>query len=213
MKNMLVPILFAIGTAVFWGCYGPTIGNAQAPKVDGVPLWSPFKPYVFIGVAYLVIGIIGGLFMMRARGDSFSYWGEQFPPALWGFLAGCLGAFGALCLTSAMMYSRGNALLVMPIVFGGAVSVTALVSYLRLHEGQQVNSMLWVGIGVTVLGVILTAVNTPHGHAPKPGAAPHGEHAENANGSDSSSDDGASPADPKGAEDGEDHSKELTDGQ
>lgn len=168
--NYLTPILFALGTAIFWGCYGPTIGNAQAPKVDGVPAWSPFKPYVFIGVAYLVIGIVGGLFMMKTKGDSFSYWGSHFPPALWGFLAGCLGAFGALCLTSAMMYSKGNALLVMPIVFGGAVAVMALVSYLRMHEGEQVSSLLWVGIGVTILGVVITAMNTPHGHSPKPKA-------------------------------------------
>ena len=37
-KTILLPILFALGTALFWGCYGPTIGNAAAPKVDGKPL-------------------------------------------------------------------------------------------------------------------------------------------------------------------------------
>ena len=64
MNKMLIPIIFAIGTAIFWGCYGPTIGNAQTPRVDGRPLlpheggWTPFKPYVFIGIAYLVIAVI-----------------------------------------------------------------------------------------------------------------------------------------------------------
>ncbi|EMI44496.1 signal peptide protein [Rhodopirellula sp. SWK7] len=163
---MLIPILFALGTAIFWGCYGPTIGNAQSPRVDGVPLWSPFKPYVFIGIAYLVIAIIGGLVMMGVKGDSFSYTGEYFPTAKWGFLAGTLGAFGAVCLTTAMMTSRGNALLVMPIVFGGAVSVSAVVSVIRLHAGTTVSPLLWVGMALTVLGVILVAMNTPHGHAP-----------------------------------------------
>ena len=70
MNKMLIPILFALGTALFWGCYGPTIGNAQTPRVDGKPLlppdgWTPFKPYVFIGIAYLVIAIAGGLAMMK----------------------------------------------------------------------------------------------------------------------------------------------------
>jgi uncharacterized membrane protein len=171
MNKMLIPILFAVCTAVFWGCYGPTIGNAQTPRIDGRPLmppegWTPFKPYVFIGIAYLVIAIAGGLIMMKVKGDSFTYTGAHFATAKWGFLAGALGAAGALCLTTAMMLSRGNALLVMPIVFGGAVSVTALVSVLRLHGHGTINPLLWVGMALTVVGVVIVAMNTPHGHAP-----------------------------------------------
>ncbi|TWT67519.1 hypothetical protein [Allorhodopirellula solitaria] len=171
MNKMLVPILFAIGTAVFWGCYGPTIGNAHAPRVDGVPLWSPFKPYVFIGLAYLVIAICGGLAMMAVKGDSFSFTGQYYPTMKWGFLAGLLGAFGALCLTSAMMTSRGNALLVMPIVFGGAVSVSAIVSMLKLHAETTVSPMLWVGMALTIVGLVIVAMNTPQAHAPAKPAA------------------------------------------
>ena len=192
MNKMLIPILFAVGTALFWGCYGPTIGNAQTPRVDGRPLmppdgWSPFKPYVFIGVAYLVIGIAGGLVMMKVKGDSFSYSGDHFAPAKWGFLAGTLGALGALCLTSAMMISRGNALLVMPIVFGGAVSVTALVSAWMLRGHATINPILWVGMLLVVVGVVIVATNTPHGHgAPKASpasesAAPHASESEATN--------------------------------
>ncbi|TWU38489.1 hypothetical protein [Novipirellula artificiosorum] len=170
MNKMLIPILFALGTAAFWGCYGPAIGNAQTPRgLDGRPMlppegWTPFKPYVFIGIAYLVIAIAGGLVMMKVKGDTFSYSGAHFATAKWGFLAGTLGAGGALCLTTAMMTSRGNALLVMPIVFGGAVSITALVSVLRLHAATVVSPMLWIGMLVTVFGVIIVARNTPHGH-------------------------------------------------
>ncbi len=171
MNKMLIPILFALATAFFWGCYGPTIGNAQSPRVDNVPLWSPFKPYVFIGIAYLMIAICGGLAMMAVKGDSFSFTGEYYPTMKWGFLAGILGAFGALCLTTAMMTSRGNALLVMPIVFGGAVSVTAIVSMLRLHAETTVSPLLWVGMVLTVVGIVIVATNTPHAHAPAKPAA------------------------------------------
>ncbi|MCA9140638.1 MAG: hypothetical protein KDB00_27890 [Planctomycetales bacterium] len=191
MNKMLIPILFALGTAIFWGCYGPTIGNAQTPRIDGKPLlppdgWTPFKPYVFIGIAYLVIAIIGGLAMMKVKGDSFSYTAavpgvegmSHFATAKWGFLAGSLGAFGALCLTTAMMTSRGNALLVMPIVFGGAVSVTAIVTITRLrgHGPLEINPLLWVGMVLTVCGVVLVAMNTPNAHAPAKPAASVGDH-------------------------------------
>ncbi|MEZ6129685.1 MAG: hypothetical protein R3C59_13465 [Planctomycetaceae bacterium] len=165
MKGSLVPILFALGTALCWGMYGPTIGNAQSK------LWSPFKPYVFIGVAYLFLAILGGLGGMQYKGDSFSYGGEQFTPAKWGFLAGCLGALGALFLTSAMMISKGNALLVMPIVFGGAVSVTALYSVFVKFKGHEISPMLWLGMALVICGVVLVARYTPHGSHPKPAAA------------------------------------------
>ena len=181
-KPTLIPILFALGTAFFWGLYGPTIGNAQIKGVAPPNGWTPFKPYVFIGIAYLVIAVGGGLAMMKVKGDSFQYSGEvpnsspvrtHFEPAKWGFLAGCLGAAGALCLTSAMMTSRGNALLVMPIVFGGAVSWTAVVSIYKLksHGPIVVNPLLWVGMVLVVIGIVLVAMNTPHGHAPSPPAA------------------------------------------
>lgn len=181
-KPILVPILFALGTAFFWGLYGPTIGNAQIKGVAPPNGWTPFKPYVFIGIAYLVIAVGGGLAMMKVRGDSFKFSGpvvdhtparSHFEPAKWGFLAGCVGAAGALCLTSAMMISRGNALLVMPIVFGGAVSWTAIVSIWKLGD-VNISPLLWVGMALVVVGIILVAMNTPHGHAPaKPGAGAH----------------------------------------
>ena len=168
--KLFLPILFALCTAMCWGMYGPTIGNAQTPRLNGKPLappegWTPFKPYVFIGIAYLVIAIAGGLVMMRVKGDSFNYTGAHFAPAKWGFLAGTLGALGALFLTSAMMVSRGNALLVMPIVFGGAVSVTAAYSTWRLWGQTQISPALWAGMVLVVVGVVIVAINTPHGHA------------------------------------------------
>ena len=77
------------------------------------------------------------------------------------------GALGALFLTSAMMTSKGNALLVMPIVFGGAVSVTALYSVFVKFKGQPIDAKLWLGMALVVVGVVLVAKNTPHGHGAK----------------------------------------------
>ena len=46
-------IACALGVALCWGMYGPTLSNARSPNRE----WGPFKPYVFIGVAYLVLTI------------------------------------------------------------------------------------------------------------------------------------------------------------
>ena len=66
MKHLIFPVCCALFVALCWGLYGPTLTNARS--MDKPPLWGPFKPYVFIGVAYLVIAIIGGGIMMKVAG-------------------------------------------------------------------------------------------------------------------------------------------------
>jgi uncharacterized membrane protein len=169
MKGLLIPVLFALGTAMCWGMYGPALGNARSPVKPPHPdFWSPFKPYVFIGVAYLVIAIVGGLIAMKLKGDTFSYAGAHAAARNWGFIAGSLGAAGALFLTNAVISSKGNTALVMPIVFGGAVSVNAIFAYSQLRNSVNISPVLWVGMVFVVVGVVLVAKNTPHGAPAKP---------------------------------------------
>ena len=157
MKTLAIACAACV--ALCWGLYGPTLTNARAPARE----WGPFKPYVFIGVAYLVIAIIGGAVMMRtAFNDNFDYTGDYFPAAKWGFLAGSLGALGALFLTFALTKAGGAPAYVMPIVFGGAVTVNAVAAYVKFHEGHP---LMWVGMALVAVGICLTAWKTPHGHA------------------------------------------------
>ena len=158
---------FAIFCALFvafcWGMYGPTLSNARSLNRE----WGPFKPYLFIGVAYLVIAIAGGAAMMKfAYNDSFDYSGKYFPAMKWGFLAGCLGALGALGLTFALTKAGGKPSYVMPIVFGGAVTVNAIAAYFSLHPGETTNPLMWLGMALVAVGICLTAGFTPHGHPP-----------------------------------------------
>lgn len=156
------PILFALLTGLFWGMYGPALGQSRKAEK------SPFKPYVLIGVAYLVWGIVGGLVGMAAKGDPFSFTAGGIK---WGFLAGSLGAFGALALTMAM-FTGGTAKpqIVMPIVFGSAVVVNAIVNVLTIKS--DVNPLLYVGIAGMALCIIVVAYFTPHEHPPaKPGSS------------------------------------------
>ena len=171
MKNYL-PFIFALGTAVCWGLYGPTLGRARLADVD----LSPFKPYVGIGLAYLVIAIVGGSLGMMYKGDSFSQIGGG---ATWGFAAGILGALGAFSLTLCMF--NGGARIphaVMPVVFGGAVTVTAVYSVLSSKGTMKGSPMLWVGVALMLVAVVIITQNTPH--APPPGASGDAAHGETA---------------------------------
>ncbi|MBX3445044.1 MAG: hypothetical protein KF774_21770 [Planctomyces sp.] len=168
-SSILVPIGFAIATAVFWGLYGPALGKARGS-------WSPFKPYMLIGVAYLVWGVLGGLIGMRIFGDSWTFDGPQLPAAKFGFLAGSLGAFGALCLTAAVLNAKGfgGPALVMPIVFGGATMVNAVTELVLLKDRPAINPLLWLGMALVVAGIVLVRLYTPQAHPPMkpPTAAP-----------------------------------------
>lgn len=175
MSERSLAILFAVLTAIFWGVYGPALGNARSSTKP--PEWSAFKPYLFIGVAYLVWACIGGAAAMAKFGDSFSFTGKYLPAAKWGFLAGSLGAFGALTLTFAVMNAGKSGAgpgLVMPIVFGGAVCVTALTQYLMFKsKGAHFEPMLGVGMLLVAVGIVIVAKNTSHGgHAPAKPATP-----------------------------------------
>lgn len=151
------PIVFAIATGAFWGLYGPALAQSRTY------LKSPFSPYVMIGVAYLVWGIGGGILGMLYKSDSFTTL-TNLSGSMWGFIAGSLGAFGALALTLAM-FSGGTAMpqIIMPIVFGTAVTVAAVTSAAQLREFSP---NLIIGIGITFVGILIVAGNTPHPHPP-----------------------------------------------
>lgn len=167
MSPRTVGIIFAVATAIFWGLYGPALGKARTPGE------TPFKPYIFIGLAYLIWGMLGGALAVKATGGDFA-----FKPAAinWGFIAGSLGAFGALTLTFAMFKAR-DASLVMPVVFGGATMVSALIGILQNRE-HAVPPMQILGFVLVVVGVVLVQAFAAHAPAPaKPAGGSDGGHA------------------------------------
>ena len=159
MKSYL-PIVFALMTGLFWGTYAPALAQARAFNEK-----SPFKPYIMIGIAYLVWAIIGGLAGMAYRKESFSFTASG---TFWGFSAGTLGAWGALTLTLAI-FNGGRPQIVMPIVFGTAVSVSAIVAVLMTKS--EINPRLWFGIIGIVICIVIVAYYTPHA-GPAHGAKP-----------------------------------------
>ena len=165
-----LPFLFALVTALAWGLYGPTLGQARLADAAA----SPFKPYFAIGIAYLVVAITGGLIGMWARGDSFDFGSAGAGALGWGFLAGLLGAAGAFGLTLAMF--TGGARIphaVMPVVFGGAVTVSALYGIFSSGGASRGGPLLWLGVVLMLTATVLITTNTPH--APPRPATPSPE--------------------------------------
>lgn len=155
------PVIFALLTALFWGLYGPTISASR--QAEG---GSAFKPYLLIGIAYLIWAILGGAIGMVKTNAPFTFtgWGVT-----WGFIGGSLGAFGALTLTLAM-FSGGKPHSVMPIVFGGAVAVSAITGYLQTRNvagTPPTSPWLWVGMVGMAVCIVIVASNTPHAAPPK----------------------------------------------
>lgn len=176
MSYKTLAIVFALATAFFWGVYGPALGKARTPLPVSEGGWSPFKPYVFIGLAYLVWGCLGGALAMKASGDSFSFTGPHVPAAKWGFIAGSLGAFGALTLTYAVvnaMAAKAGPSLVMPLVFGGAVCVQAIAGGM-LSGHYPKDWRMWAGMGLVAFGIVLVA-KFSHDAPRKPAASATGD--------------------------------------
>lgn len=159
MKLPLLPVIFASLTALFWGMYGPAIGFARTAEGN-----NPFKPYLMIGVAYLIWAILGGAAGMVYTKVPFSFSGAG---VTWGFIGGTLGAFGALTLTLAIFSFEGKPKpeLVMPIVFGGAVTVNAITNLViawKQGSSHGTSPNLWLGMIVVAAGIVIVAINTPH---------------------------------------------------
>ena len=173
-------ILFSLLTVFSWGVYGVLLhtGRSHMPAGPELPHAS-LKAFLWVGIAYFVVAIVGPLIVLKARGSNFSF---QNAGITWSFIAGTAGAIGAFTLVLALAAGGGGrgaaaAAAVMPIVFGGAPIVNAIVAML-VHppeEGLKAIPMPFVlGIVLASTGGFLVAKFAPSsrgaGHA-KPAAS------------------------------------------
>ena len=115
---------FALMTVVSWGLYGAFLGRG-AKGFDH----DRMKAFLFVGVAYFLVAIIGPLVVIGVRGKGFDLFSQ--PEGLkWSLIAGTVGALGALtvlfALNSHPIQSPTGASQVMSVVFAGAPIVAAI---------------------------------------------------------------------------------------
>ncbi len=169
-------LLYALGTVLCWGLYsvllhkGSMLMNPAGPPDVG----SRMKAFLMVGVAYFVVGIVGPMLVMKAKGTPMT-----FPSGglTWSLLAGLAGAVGAYFLLMALssgrgpVESKGLVLLVPAIVFAGAPIVNAIVSVTKDQVWGETRWPFYMGMLLAAAGVAMVMKYRPLGHAGPPKAS------------------------------------------
>jgi uncharacterized membrane protein len=144
-------IAFALGAALSWGMYGPTLHKGQ------VALGSPLRALLCVGVAYFLVGVLVPVIALHGQGQlkEFSVSGS-----ILATVAGALGAIGAVCIIYAFR-TGGVPTYVMPLVFGLAPVVNVLYSMLTHPPKTSPNPLLFVGFVLAAAGAGLVLYYKP----------------------------------------------------
>ena len=153
MKKSMLWIVFALGAALAWGVYGPTIHTGQ------VKLGNPLRSLLCVGLAYFLIGVLFPLVTLASQGElkNFSVSGVT-----WAMIGGALGAAGAIFIIYAFK-SGGLPNYVMPIVFGGAPLINTLFTMFLHPPKTAPNPLLYVGFLLVVAGGAMVLYFKPQG--------------------------------------------------
>jgi len=147
----MIWIIFALGAAISWGLYGPTLHRGQ------VQLGSPLRALLCVGVAYFLIGVLFPLVALWSQGELNGFNVKGSTSATIG---GVLGALGAICIIYAFR-TGGLPTYVMPLVFAGAPVVNVLFSMWMHPPKTAPNPLLYVGIVLASVGAGLVLYFKP----------------------------------------------------
>jgi hypothetical protein len=138
-------LVFVVGAVLSWGLYGPVLHKGQ------VALGNPLRALLCVGVAYFLIAVLVPVLMLRTQGG-LSGWNAAGSTA--ATVGGALGALGAVCIILAFR-AGGLPVYVMPLVFGGAPLVNALVSMATHPPREAPSPLLYLGFLLAATGAYL----------------------------------------------------------
>lgn len=144
-------VFFALGAALAWGMYGPTLHKGQ------VQLQNPLRALLCVGVAYFLVAVLVPVVMLASQGalNGFNSGGTTSAT-----IAGALGALGAVFIILAFR-NGGTPAYVMPLVFGLAPLVNVLVSMISHPPKETPNPLLWAGYVLASVGAGLVLYFKP----------------------------------------------------
>lgn len=166
-SSPLLAGVFALCTAFFWGTYGPLLLKGHTLMGSG-----RLRPFICVGIAYLIIAIVGPVVVMYLTGmekDGGLATGWTTRGVIWSLAGGAVGALGAFALIMALNYGgSSSAIFVMPLVFGCAPVVSTITSmYMARLAGRtvEISPFFAAGLILVAAGAVTTLVFAPR---PKP---------------------------------------------
>ena len=146
-------IFFVAGAILSWGLYGPALHKGQ------IALGNPLKAFLFVGLAYFLIGVLVPLASLASQGELKGFNSAGMTTST---VAGILGALGAVCVIYAFK-AGGTPLWVMPLVFAGAPIVNVLYSMWEHPPKAAPSPMLYVGFLLAASGAYMVLHYKPQG--------------------------------------------------
>jgi hypothetical protein len=144
--------IWALMTVLTWGLYGAFLHKGGMGF--GADPNARMKAFLFVGVAYFVVAIVGPLLIIALSGKGFAFAPEGIK---WSLFAGTLGALGALTVLIALNANpiKGPmaASQVMSLVFAGAPIVAAIYGLVVKPPEGGLSALPWQ----FVLGIVLGA--------------------------------------------------------
>lgn len=184
-------LMFVGGAVLTWGAYVVTIDHGRSDlagiKRAGKPLVAPpvaaMRAFLFIGLAYFVMGVIvPAIYLWMNKVDP-----KQYPndPGFFArgvtlsTIAGILGAAGALCIVFAVGFARAQKVspaAVASLVFCFAPIVNVLISMIIEPPAGKPSPLFFVGIVLAAAGAGMVLYYKPEPKAHGPAAHPPAPH-------------------------------------
>jgi len=135
-------LIFVAGAIVFWGSYVPMMHHGQVLLKGGA-----LRAFLCVGLAYFLTAVLIPLGLLAAKVEPWEFTSSG---ATFAFVAGALGAAGALCIIMALK-TGGTPLYVAPLVFAGAPIVNVLIS-ISWHKPKSAPE-IWFYLGLLLAAV------------------------------------------------------------
>ena len=154
MQNFALVLASIALTAVSWGVYGPLI-RWGGQGMQG----SHLLPFICVGFAYFLIAVLVPGLLMAMRGEQGKW---TVTGTIWSFVAGIMGAVGALGVILALN-TGGNsaAIFVMPLVFGGAPVVNTFTTMSMSRSFRDAGPLFYAGLILVITGAAVVLVFNP----------------------------------------------------
>jgi hypothetical protein len=148
-------------TVVMWGAYGPLLHKGQM-FMQG----SRLRPLICVGLAYLIVAVLLTSLLVPVVSGPNEWEKWHWNGVIWSLAGGAAGAVGAIGIILAFNFG-GKPVYVMPLVFGAAPVINALVTVApAISQGVAVSPLFFAGLIIVIAGAATVLI-----FAPK--AAPH----------------------------------------